>query len=149
MGRDVAPAAGVDRDPRVVEDAILEVALLREEPVDEARHPDGAVVMAQGHDAVGEAGLARVRERGLPAVRASAEPGEAQGQRMEARDARGGTPVVAARAENREDERPVDIGRPRLRNELTREAHPEPGRGRSRVGCGLVEPDRRARKRSF
>src|SRR3954468_11805316 len=108
MVRDVYAATRVDRDPRVVEDTVLEVALLREHSVDQARHTDGAVVVAQGHDAVGERRLARVGQRGRPAVPAPTQPAEPEGERAELRRGRGNTALAAVGAKHGEHERPVD-----------------------------------------
>jgi len=67
-GGDVVPAARVDLQVRVVQDAVLEILPLREQAVHQARQPDRAVVVAEGDDPVGNRGVARVREGRGPRV---------------------------------------------------------------------------------
>ena len=140
---DVLPPARVDLEALVVENAVLQVALLREQAVDEARQTDGAVVVTERDDAVGERRVARVGERCRPRVGAAAEARELEGERAQAGSAGRDSVVVALRAECREHERPVHVRRSRIADEVTREAQLQPGGRRGRVGRGAVQPHRR------
>ena len=73
---DVAPAARVDLEPPVGEDAMLEVGLRRLEAGHERPQPDGAVVALERQRAVGERRVAGQLERRGPAVVAGAERAE-------------------------------------------------------------------------
>ena len=92
---DVLPPARVDREALVVQDAVLQVGLLREQAVDQAREPDGAVVVTQCDHSVGERRVARVGERRRPRVGAAAEARELEGERAEAGRAGRDAAVVA------------------------------------------------------
>ena len=130
-----------------MQNAVLQVALLREQAVDEARQTDGAVVVTERDDSVGERRVARVGKRCRPRVGAAAEARELEGERAQAGSAGRDSVVVALRAERREHERPVHVRRSRIADEVTREAQLQPGGRRGRVGRGAVQPHRRRRER--
>ena len=73
-----------------MQDAVLQVGLLREQAVDEARQPDGAVVVTERDDAVGERRVARVGERRRPRVGAAAEARELEARACAGRTRRPG-----------------------------------------------------------
>ena len=142
VGGDVVPPARVDRDARVVQDAVFEIALLREQAVDEAREPDGAVVVAQGNHAIGHRGLARVRQCCRPRVHGAAEAGEPERERAKLTVRRRDAAVVAVGPKHGEGQRPIDVLPGGNAQEAPCEGRRQAAGRRRRIRQKTLQPDR-------